>query len=222
MLLPMKRMVLLMVLVIGSSRLGAQEAGTEPKNLEVVKNELRVYHNGPYVRQMAAVAAQGVAWLEERAARARPGEKLAAIFDLDDTVWSCWAFDQAVDMGFDEGLMERYMLLANSPVNAPVREVVRTARRLRIAVIFLTGRNTRFRAATEKNLRAVDCGEYTALLMQPADYHGTTGAFKLRERERLSREGWAIVLNMGDQNSDLAGGYAERAFKLPNPFYLIP
>jgi hypothetical protein len=30
------------------------------------------------------------------------------------------------------------------------------------------------------------------------------------------------VLNMGDQLSDLEGGYAERTFKLPNPFYWIP
>jgi hypothetical protein len=27
---------------------------------------------------------------------------------------------------------------------------------------------------------------------------------------------------MGDQLSDLEGGYAERTFKLPNPFYWIP
>jgi len=31
-----------------------------------------------------------------------------------------------------------------------------------------------------------------------------------------------IIVNAGDQESDLAGGYAERAYKLPNPFYYIP
>jgi hypothetical protein len=30
-----------------------------------------------------------------------------------------------------------------------------------------------------------------------------------------------IIANLGDQFSDLAGGYAERTFKLPNPFYSI-
>jgi acid phosphatase len=29
-----------------------------------------------------------------------------------------------------------------------------------------------------------------------------------------------IIANMGDQASDLAGGHAEKTFKLPNPFYL--
>jgi hypothetical protein len=30
------------------------------------------------------------------------------------------------------------------------------------------------------------------------------------------------VVNIGDQFSDLAGGFAERVFKLPNPYYFIP
>jgi hypothetical protein len=37
----------------------------------------------------------------------------------------------------------------------------------------------------------------------------------------LSTEAITIVLNMGDQESDLMGGYAQRTFKLPNPFYYI-
>jgi len=32
-------------------------------------------------------------------------------------------------------------------------------------------------------------------------------------------QGYAIVVNIGDQMSDLDGGFAERTFKLPNPFY---
>jgi hypothetical protein len=27
---------------------------------------------------------------------------------------------------------------------------------------------------------------------------------------------------MGDQESDLSGGYAEKTFKLPNPVYFLP
>ena len=32
----------------------------------------------------------------------------------------------------------------------------------------------------------------------------------------------AFVVNLGDQRSDLEGGYAERTFKLPNPVYFLP
>jgi hypothetical protein len=31
-----------------------------------------------------------------------------------------------------------------------------------------------------------------------------------------------IIANIGDQQSDLFNGHAERPFKLPNPFYFIP
>ena len=35
-------------------------------------------------------------------------------------------------------------------------------------------------------------------------------------------QGFTIIANVGDQPSDLAGGYAERTFLVPNPFYRIP
>jgi hypothetical protein len=36
------------------------------------------------------------------------------------------------------------------------------------------------------------------------------------------RSGYTIIVNVGDQQSDFAGGYAERAYKVPDPFYFIP
>lgn len=48
-----------------------------------------------------------------------------------------------------------------------------------------------------------------------ADYKGPV-------RCELIAQGYNIVVNMGDQPSDLAGGCAEKAFLLPNPFYRIP
>jgi hypothetical protein len=35
-------------------------------------------------------------------------------------------------------------------------------------------------------------------------------------------DGYRIIANIGDQISDLEGGYAKRCFKVPNPFYYIP
>jgi hypothetical protein len=42
------------------------------------------------------------------------------------------------------------------------------------------------------------------------------------ERQALEKGGYLIVLNIGDQWSDLMGGYSLKTFKLPNPFYYIP
>jgi hypothetical protein len=49
----------------------------------------------------------------------------------------------------------------------------------------------------------------------------TLRGFKIDTRRKLEQDGYVIIANIGDQNSDLVGGYAERFFKLPNPFYLM-
>jgi acid phosphatase len=47
-------------------------------------------------------------------------------------------------------------------------------------------------------------------------------ALRAAERRKIAGQGYTIILNMGDQESDLAGGYAEKTFKLPNPVYFLP
>jgi hypothetical protein len=46
--------------------------------------------------------------------------------------------------------------------------------------------------------------------------------FKAPERRKLADQGYTILFSIGDQESDLIGGYAERTFKLPNPVYYLP
>ena len=48
-----------------------------------------------------------------------------------------------------------------------------------------------------------------------------TEAFKSSTRAGIQRQGYDVVVNLGDQESDLDGGHADRAVKLPNPFYFI-
>jgi putative acid phosphatase of HAD superfamily subfamily IIIB len=38
----------------------------------------------------------------------------------------------------------------------------------------------------------------------------------------VAAAGYTIIANMGDQLSDLEGGFAECAFKVPNPLYTVP
>jgi len=48
-------------------------------------------------------------------------------------------------------------------------------------------------------------------------------AYKASARARIeSIYDVVIIANIGDQDSDLDGGFAERHFKVPNPFYFIP
>ncbi|MEO5958560.1 MAG: HAD family acid phosphatase [Opitutaceae bacterium] len=193
----------------------------EPANLSLLKEEIRRYvESGTYERDIAAVAMRASSWIEQRAAKRGAGERLAIVFDLDETLLSNWPHIGAQDFGYVPAGWDEWMKEGRAPAIEPVREVYRTARRLGVEVVFLTGRREKDRPGTEKNLRAIDCADYAALVCKPNETQETTGAFKLRERKRLVAEGRAIIANVGDQESDLAGGYAERTFKLPNPLYL--
>lgn len=195
-------------------------AAREPANLNRLKDEIRAYlDSGEYDRDIGAVATQADAWLVGRAKQG--GARLAVVFDLDETLLSNLPLMRRLDFGYVPDLWNAWVAAGEAPVIAPVREVYRTARRLGLDVIFLSGRRERDRAGTEKNLRAIGCGEYTVLILKADASKEATGAFKLAERRRLAAEGHVIVANIGDQDSDFTGGFAERTFKLPDPFYLM-
>jgi hypothetical protein len=79
------------------------------------------------------------------------------------------------------------------------------------------------RGATERNLAAVGYTGYTQLVMETTGAHYVSAAdFKAPQRQAITGEGYTIIANMGDQPSDLDGGFAERTYLLPNPFYRIP
>lgn len=88
-------------------------------------------------------------------------------------------------------------------------------------------------AATLKNLNDAGyvCGDHPNCMdvilspdLGPGQHWSHVADFKSRVREAIEEQGdrYHIILNVGDQESDLAGGHAEKAFKLPNPYYLIP
>ncbi len=196
-------------------------ATAEPRNLELLKREIRAYvASGEYDREVAAVAKQAAAWIETRVTKRQPGERLAVVFDLDDTLWSSWPDLKVYDFGWNDATWVAWVEAARAPAIRPVQAVYQVTRQLGLEVFFLTTRTERERKATERNLSNIGCCECTALIMQPEGDTRTAVVFKTAERRRLTAEGYAIIANIGDQTSDVAGGFAERAFKLPNPFYL--
>lgn len=204
---------------------GCATSSTAPVNLTDAKAAVVAYvDNGGYDRDLAAVAAQARSWIEQRAARKMPGERLAVVFDIDETVLSSYPHMKAQDFGYVPEVWNGWVDRGEAPAIAPVREVYATARRLGIDVLFVTGReDPRDRPGTEANLRRQGLGDYARLVLAPADdAFASAASRKAAQRAALARDGWTIIASIGDQESDLAGGHAERTFKLPNPFYAIP
>jgi predicted secreted acid phosphatase len=204
---------------------------SEPANVGDAKLAARAYHDsGAYERDLAVVASEAGAWLRQRAPQVgRP----ALVFDVDETALSNWEVILANDFGrFAAGpcaLPEgpcgwaAWDQLGRDPPLAPTLGVFREARELGVAVFFITGRPESQRAATERNLREAGYGGFAGLDMVPdGERYAHAADFKAPRRAAIEDAGYTIVANVGDQPSDLAGGHAERAFLLPNPFYRIP
>lgn len=202
----------------------AGHATTEPPNLSDAKAAVLAYvDEGRYARDLAAVAAEAKAWIKARATERKPGERLAVVFDIDETVLSNLPHMRAEDFGYNPRDWEAWVSSANAPALPAVREVYAEARAAGVAVLFLTGRKAPADlAGTVENLRREGLDDYAAL--QLAEENGprlTARERKTAARAAWTAEGWTIIASIGDQESDL-GAHAERGFKLPNPFYLIP
>jgi predicted secreted acid phosphatase len=196
----------------------------EPPNLYLHKQQLRAYvDSGGYARDVANVALQANKYLVKRIARgAKPGKKLAIVFDIDETTLSNLPLIIANDYGYVPKIWDDWVANGRARAIIPVQTVYDTAVRGKIDVFFITGRRETDRAGTERNLRDVGYDTWTGIYYKPtSDPTLTTAAFKTDVRRKLMQEGYVIVANIGDQDSDIVGGYAERAFKLPDPFYLV-
>lgn len=191
----------------------------EPPNLDPHKRQIRAYmESGDYLRAVERVASDARQWIETRVAQG--GTRPTVVFDLDETLFFNWPHLRAVDFGYVEEAWDRWVEEAKAPPIEPVKAAYQTARRLGVDVVFVTGRPEKQRASTARNLREIGCGDYAELVCKGADDPATNGAFKTQARRRLVAAGRTIIANLGDQESDLSGGYAERVFKLPNVVYL--
>jgi HAD superfamily, subfamily IIIB (Acid phosphatase) len=142
----------------------------------------------------------------------------ALVLDIDDTALSRYAHLNAVD--FDYSGVVRAVVEADSPPIQPTLELYRFAIKRDVSVFFITSHPPAIRSLTEGNLRKAGYAQWSELAMKPPE--AGVVEFKRGARVGIENEGFTILANVGDQDSDLEGGHAKRAFKLPNPMYYIP
>lgn len=223
---------LCLLLFAGNDHSAAQTAArSAPVNLGDLKRQLTGYHqSGRYDRDVGAVLTLAERYVERRAPMVR---KPAVVLDVDETALSNWPQIEANDYGrIANGPCElpagpcgqiAWQGRAEDEPIRPTLKLFQKARALGVAVFFITGRSETLRAATEANLRKAGYDGWVSVIMRPAGTTTPSAAdFKAPERAKITAQGFTIIANVGDQPSDLAGGYAERTFLVPNPFYRIP
>ncbi|MER6977419.1 HAD family acid phosphatase [Streptomyces carpinensis] len=146
-----------------------------------------------------AVMDQALPYLKQRVANARPGEKQAIVFDVDNTTLE-------TDFGFS----------FPQPANKPVLKVAQYAQEHGVSLFFVTARPGIIKAPTEYNLEYdgydVD-GLYVRGLL---DLFQNVADYKTAQRAAIETRGYTIIANVGNSATDLSGGHAEKTFKLPD------
>jgi HAD superfamily, subfamily IIIB (Acid phosphatase) len=209
------------------------------------------HDSGAYERDLAAVDGAARNYLAQRLAAARTGRREcgssdervpqiprtlyrrvrwcivrrnplkgrpALVLDVDETSLSNYADLSA--RNFDVSALAVSAVAGHGVAIPATLRLYRDALKRGVAVFFVTGRPSAIDSITKSNLRRAGYDQGWAGVYEKPVSAGTE-KFKSSTRAAIERHGYEIIANVGDQQSDLDGGSADRAFKLPDPFYFI-
>jgi predicted secreted acid phosphatase len=182
------------------------------------------YDSGQWTRDVVAQTKRARKLLKRGLKHVSKHKKPAIVLDIDDTSLTQYPCRKPGDLPFDDGAAGASCVAGGRlPAIVETRAIYRLAQRRGVRVFLITGRPVPARDATVSNLREAGyTGRYKLILRPVSDLSAPSVVpFKSGERRKIVRAGYDIILNMGDQYSDLKGGYADHRIKLPNPMYFI-
>jgi len=152
-----------------------------------------------WLSDVSAVTDQAQTYLDSALTNVPSGERPAIVLDIDNT-----------------SLESHYKGGYPTPATPQVLALAEYAHTHGAEVFFISARPEIINDATSYNLDNVGYpvdslyGRSVYWLTQPVQ------DFKTMVRKNLTAEGYTIVANIGNNTTDLAGGYAEATFKLPD------
>jgi hypothetical protein len=227
----------------GSSGLTAGGAGIP--NVDSDKATIRAYYgatsagvankvSSPYISEMHSIESSTLASLPA----VDPSARKAVVFDADDTtLWTYDLEDGVMHFNFDPTVQATWVFGQLFPATPGMVDFVDAVEAKGYAIFGITGRRFAQEDATVGNLEKVGYTEFNAdnfyTKWDGADTNKpsyvtcvaacTTVEYKANTRKHIEQDlGYDVTLNIGDQWSDLQGGYADQALKLPNPTYYLP
>jgi 5'-nucleotidase (lipoprotein e(P4) family) len=149
-----------------------------------------------------------------------PGDtNMAVVADIDETVFDNRPyFETTKEFDWDKFVV--WVEQSKAPSLKPTADFLDWARKNGFAVFFVTGRPENLRAATIRNMVRNGIA-YDGLYLRPNDDKRSAIEVKSAVRKQIEDMGFKIVVNIGDQVSDLVGGYSVDCEKLPNKIYFV-
>ncbi|WP_427920768.1 HAD family acid phosphatase [Streptomyces sp. cg40] len=154
-----------------------------------------------WLTDVAAVTGPAQSYIDSRAAANTTGAKQAIVLDIDNTS------------------LETYFEGAgtSTPATPPVLALAQDAHAKGISVFFISARSNLFNVVTKYNLKKVGYtvdGLYARTVAQLVTE--SVADFKTSQREAIEANGYDIIANIGNNTTDLTGGYADTTYKLPD------
>ena len=185
--------------------------------------QIRAYYDsGLWNRAVKKQANKAKAYLVKRTHGRHKARKPALVLDIDETSLNNFpCLNSGGGIPYSAVPYAVCVTKYDAPPILPVRSLFRRAKDLGVKVFFVTARPEAIRAGTLDNLKAAGFKGRYELILQPPDYtEDSKVPYKSGARKQIQKRGFTIIANVGDQQSDLKGGYSERTYKLPNPIYL--
>lgn len=152
-------------------------------------------------RDVGAVMGAARPYIEQRLASSPAGEKPAIVLDIDNS---------SLETDF------HWFWTNPTPAIAPVLDLTRYANARGVAVFFVTARPGILYSLTEHNLTSVGYPVSGLYVRDLPNLFSEVSAYKTAKRTEIENRGYTIIANIGNNESDLVGGHAERTFKLPD------
>ncbi len=192
---------------------------TPPVNLTVAKKQVEIYYEaGRYDADLKRIVDNSINYFK----KITPGEKSVVIFDVDDTVLTDYKEAKAMSFGYIPKLSHEWIIKANAPEIKEVKRLYDYLVKRGFRIIFMTGRKFNEHEATIENLKKRGFNTFDKLIVrQEHELKLIAVEYKSFRRKELSKEGYEIVGTIGDQFSDLEGGFSGYKIKLPNYKYMI-
>ena len=195
-------------------------ARKRPINLTVAKNRVeKYYEHGQYDKDLNKTINRAIRHFK----RVPVHKNSTVIFDIDDTTLSDYADEKSISFGYIPKLFHEWVLSADAPAIAQTKRLYDYLIKRGFKIIFLTGRKHNEYYASVKNLKDQGFGYFEKIIVRKKNEDDITAQkYKTAWRKQLIKEGYKIIGNIGDQLSDLNGGYSGYKMKVPNYRYSIP
>ena len=216
-----------MCLIILSSFFLINAYAAKPINLTIAKARVVTYYeSGTYQKRVNALVAHAKKILEKRIAQTKGHQKLAIILDIDDTSINNYPIEKEHDFASTLPMIEETFRRSHE-ANPAILSLYNYAKAHGVAVFFITGRPQPFYDITVENLKLAGYKNWNKLYThsnisrEASIKQNASTNYKQAVRQSLRKQGYEIVLNIGDQATDLTNSHADLNVKLPNYMYQV-